>query len=81
MKIISSAKEFIKDHKPEVIAFAASAGAIAAFLYVAHNRKNCIDITRDVAEELAEGGCVHFMARGTEYVVAQLQVDGPTYFN
>lgn len=74
MKIISTAKEFINDHKAEALALAASAGAVAVFLYVAHNRKNCIEITRGVAEELSKGGYVHYMVNGVDYVVAQYEV-------
>lgn len=74
MKIIASAKEFLNDHKPELIAFAASAGAIAVVLYVAHNRKNCIEITRELAEELKSGDDVRFMLNGVKYSLAQAEI-------
>lgn len=71
VKIINSAKKFVKDHKPETIATAVTVGAVvvAGAYFVAH--RNYLNFTDELVEVLSGGDAVSIKKRGTEYVVAQ----------
>lgn len=70
MKIIDSAKNFVKDHKAETLVAVATGVAVAAAVANMMAHKNCINVTKSLVEELSGGDYVRFTKRGQEYVIA-----------
>lgn len=71
MKIIDTAKTFVKEHKPEIIATTILVGAAAFVGAVAMTHRNCLTMTKELVETLDGGERVYFARKGVEYIIVQ----------
>lgn len=65
---IQIVKDFIKDHKSEIVAL--SIAAVATGIVIHFRMKNFVEITDVMKDEMSNGDLTRFIHQGTEYAMS-----------